>query len=408
MIVDIINVGWSPLLFDTLSLLPCNGVPIRIIPFVYLFEKPQNAPTVYDPTRLFKSELSNYILKGSQYLQGNMGLRLLSKVLLSTCFWAEYRYPANPLIRASLLSKVQQLTNVYKKVGLPSVLFFDGFFNETALLTMHLHHTTGIPYIMRLHSSDFMMQDSRKSRYLKKVYEDTIAVTTISDYNRKWLKRRGFVIDKVHVIRAGVNVERFKRTKQYNADGPLLYVGRLVRCKGIEYLIKAMVNLKDYFPHLYAKIVGEGPMLSELKELTVSLDIKDRVEFVGHVGWEALKDVYESASIFVHPSVELEDGRVDGIPVSMMEAMAMELPVVSTWCSGIPELVDHGVNGLLVRQRDDEGLAEAIRYLLENQSVAEGMGGKAREKVEREYDIAKNAAKLAYLFKKVADGCGYD
>jgi len=143
-------------------------------------------------------------------------------------------------------------------------------------------------------------------------------------------------------------------------------------------------------------------MENELKELATKLNVNDLVEFKGFVPYDKLLSMYEDSQVFVHPSVEPPDGRRDGIPVSMMEAMSMELPVVSTYCSGIPELVEDGWNGILVKQRDSLQLAEAIRYLLENPSVAKEYGRRGREKIVREHNVRRNAEKLLNIFKDVS------
>jgi colanic acid/amylovoran biosynthesis glycosyltransferase len=193
----------------------------------------------------------------------------------------------------------------------------------------------------------------------------------------------------------------FKRKSDYKANNTILYVGRLVRVKGLEYLIHAAKILDQHGVKFRVILVGEGPLENELKDLAARLNVQHLIEFKGFVPDSELPSVYENSHIFVHPSVELPDGRKDGIPVSMMEAMSMELPVVSTYCSGIPELVEAGWNGILVRQRDPLQLAEAIRYLLENPSVAREYGKRGREKLVREHDIKKNTKKLLDIFKEV-------
>jgi glycosyltransferase involved in cell wall biosynthesis len=147
-------------------------------------------------------------------------------------------------------------------------------------------------------------------------------------------------------------------------------------------------------------LVGEGPLENELKDLAARLNVQRLIEFKGFVSHDELISVYTNSQIFVHPSVELSDGRRDGIPVSLMEAMSMELPVVSTYCSGIPELVEDGWNGILVRQRDPLQLAEAIRYLLENPSVAREYGKRGPGKIIREHDIKKNTQKTSRYIQR--------
>jgi glycosyltransferase involved in cell wall biosynthesis len=275
-------------------------------------------------------------------------------------------------------------------------------FSEIALLSMFISRKINIPYTITLHSSDFMMKGERRARYLKKVCREAAAVITISNFNKGYLTALGVEHEKLHVVKAGIEVERFKRKSDYKANNTILYVGRLVRFKGLEYLIHAAKILDHHGVKFRVILVGEGPLENELKDLAARLNVQHLIEFKGFVPDSELPSVYENSHIFVHPSVELPDGRKDGIPVSMMEAMSMELPVVSTYCSGIPELVEDGWNGILVRQRDPLQLAEAIRYLLENPSVAREYGKRGREKIVREHDIKKNTKKLLDIFKEVS------
>jgi len=400
--VDYVGVGYSPLTRDEAAVVS-KHLRLRLIPLAWLQRISKAAhPTIYDPGKIFSSELSPLVLEQSCAASKTNPFDYL-KQITAPCFLSELNYPRNPLVRLKMLSVAERLRRAYEKAGYPDVLH-NGMFSDTTLLTMHLSHRIKRPFTVTMHSSDFMMRGRRRRRYVMKVCRDAKAVVTISEYNKRYLARIGVDPSKVHVIRAGVNLKRLKRSSDYKPSGKVLFVGRLVRYKGLEYLLKAASLLKSKGVKFEVWIVGEGPMLMELKGLAASLRIDDVVKFYGAVPDQDLVRIYEGASVFVHPSVELEDGRKDGVPVSMMEAMAMELPVVSTWCSGIPELVDHHANGILVPQRDHERLAEAVCYLLENPGVAKEYGRGARGKVMRDYNIEVNALKLVELFKMVARG----
>jgi Glycosyltransferase len=400
--VDYIGAGMSPLAYEEYNSLIDLGATIRLVPLVYLPSSNLNKTVIqtYNHHSLLK-DFGQYILPDADKLKDNINTHEWVWAFLDKSFIKFMNYPRNPITRLRMVIIAERLHRLYKLHGYPDVIHV-GMFSETALLTMFISKKTTIPYTITLHSSDFMMKGGRRLRYLKKICKESAAIITISNYNKGYLTALGVDHEKLHVIKAGINVERFQRKTDYKANNTILYVGRLIRVKGLEYLIQALKHLTNFNIKFKVRIVGEGPMENELKELATKLNVNDLVEFKGFVPNDKLPSVYEDSQVFVHPSVELPDGRRDGIPVSMMEAMSMELPVVSTYCSGIPELVEDGWNGILVKQRDSLQLAEAIRYLLENPSVAKEYGRRGREKIVREHNVRRNAEKLLNIFKDVS------
>jgi glycosyltransferase involved in cell wall biosynthesis len=402
MIIDYIGAGTSPLGYAEFNSLIDLGVTIRLVPIVYLplGNLYKITTQTYDHYSLLK-DFNRFIIPNSEKLKDKPSIKEWCRTLLDSSFIKFMNYPRNPIIRLRMLLIADRLNKLYKLHGVPDISCA-GMFSEISLLTMLISKKINIPYIIRLHSSEFMMKGRRRARYLKKICKESAAVITISNYNRGYLSALGIDDEKLHVVKAGIEVEKFKRKSDYKTNNTILYVGRLVRFKGLEYLLHATRILDQYNIKFKVMLVGEGPLENELKDLAARLNVQHLIEFKGYVSNDELLSVYENSQIFVHPSVELSDGRRDGIPVSLMEAMSMELPVVSTYCSGIPELVEDGWNGILVRQRDPLQLAEAIRYLLENPSVAREYGKRGREKIVREHDIKKNTKKLLDIFKEVS------
>jgi glycosyltransferase involved in cell wall biosynthesis len=399
-IIDYVGAGTSPLAYAEYKSLIEFGETIRLIPLVHLpFGKKSRITQTYDHQKLLK-DFKHFIIPNIETLESSHNIWEFYKHVFDGSFIRLMNYPRNPVARLRMLVTAEKLNELYKLYGFPNVLHV-GMFGETALLTMIISRKIKVPYTIMLHSSDFMMKGKRRARYLKKVCQEAAAVITVSNFNKGYLTALGVDHEKLHVVKAGIDVERFKRKSNYKADNIILYVGRLVRFKGLEYLLHAAKILDQYNIKFKVMLVGEGPLENELKDLAARLNVQHLIEFKGFVSDDELPSIYENSQIFVHPSVELSDGRRDGIPVSLMEAMSMELPVVSTYCSGIPELVEDGWNGILVRQRDPLQLAEAIRYLLENPSVAREYGKRGREKIIREHDIKKNTKRLLDIFKEV-------
>jgi colanic acid/amylovoran biosynthesis glycosyltransferase len=176
-------------------------------------------------------------------------------------------------------------------------------------------------------------------------------------------------------------------------------VCRLDAKKGLEVAIRACAELRDNGVGFLFEIVGDGQQRRHLEELIVRLHLEDRVKLLGSRPNEQLVEFYRRASVFFMPCVRMPDGDMDGIPVAMMEAMACEVPVVSTAISGIGELVEDGVTGRLAMEKDVEGLAEILKEVLGDRKKLEWMGRMSRERILKEFNIWENAAKLRGLIE---------
>ncbi len=196
------------------------------------------------------------------------------------------------------------------------------------------------------------------------------------------------------VISMGVDTQVFHPIKadpslaaRFGTSGPLLlFVGRLVEKKGVEYLLRAMPRVLSHHPDATAVVVGDGPLGDELRGLAGRLEVLEHVRFVGATPQDELPAYYATATVFVAPSMIAEGGDREGLPVVALEAMASGCPVVASDVGGTGEVVVHNETGLLVRERDPEGLAEAICGLLEDESLREGLSGRALARVRERFD----------------------
>jgi colanic acid/amylovoran biosynthesis glycosyltransferase len=190
---------------------------------------------------------------------------------------------------------------------------------------------------------------------------------------------------QLHVVRVGVPLEQFTRQQgPPPADHPpeILFVGRLVPQKGHVTLLEATALVRERGHEVQVVLAGEGPSRSKLETTAEHLGIADCVSFLGAVGQEEINGLYESASIFCLPSF------AEGLPTVLMEAMAMELAVVSTDINGVPELVEHGKSGLLVTPGRADQLADALAALIDDPERRRALGSAARETVLEHFDLA--------------------
>ena len=177
----------------------------------------------------------------------------------------------------------------------------------------------------------------------------------------------------------------------------MICVCRLSPKKGLDLAIRACAKLRDNNVEFLFEIVGDGPQRQHLEELIRQLDLEDSVKLIGARPNDQLTKLLGEASVFFMPCVKTPSGDMDGIPVAMMEAMACEVPVVSTAISGIPELVDDKVNGRLVPGPDTGALSGVLNELLGDMDKIKCFGKAAREKVYKDFNIYDNAAKLMGL-----------
>ena len=222
-------------------------------------------------------------------------------------------------------------------------------------------------------------------------------VVCISDYARSQLMALSApeVWERLRVIHVGIPIGQF--TRNGDADPPqggstILFIGRLVAAKGQAVLLEATKMLAKRGHKVKVIIAGEGPLRSTLEGFAEQMGLASQVSFPGAVGQDEIHALYAGASIFCLPSF------AEGVPGVLMEAMAMELPVVSTRITGVPELIDDGRTGLLVAPGRTDQLADALERLLADPALCRKMGSAAREKVIREFNTDHSAKQLYALF----------
>jgi glycosyltransferase involved in cell wall biosynthesis len=280
------------------------------------------------------------------------------------------------------------------------------FANQPAAAACVVHRLIGLNYSFTAHGSDL----HRDQHMLEQKVRDAAFVVCISEYNRRFvLDRVGRqYADKVHVVHCGVNSAVFAEPPQPRARGRrlrVLQIGSLQTVKGQEYLLKACRALADRGVEIECHFVGDGPDEGRLRELSESLHINERVVFHGYRTPGEVRQHLADTDILACPSVPTSDGRREGIPVVLMEAMAGGVPVVASDLSGIPELVRHEQTGLLFPPADPEQIAAAIERLAGDLSLASRLAAAGREHVLSEFDRDRNVGLLIELFERSALSC---
>ena len=215
---------------------------------------------------------------------------------------------------------------------------------------------------------------------------------TNCDFFREKAISIGCPPEKIKVNRSGLDCDRFTyQPRTLPEDGwiQITTTGRLVEKKGIEYVIRAVAKLIPTYPRLRYKIIGEGPLRNHFIDLIKQLDLNENVELMGWRNETEIVETLRNTHIFVAPSVTAANGDRDA-PINVLkEAMAIGLPVVSTYHGGIPELVEDGKSGFLVPEKDAIALAEKLAYAIEHPELWSPMGKAGREFVLQHYNLKR-------------------
>ena len=270
--------------------------------------------------------------------------------------------------------------------------------SDVALLAAHLGGA-GWSWSFTMHGSTEFF-DVREHRLQQKV-ELAGFVVCVSHHGRSQLMRLVDTShwDKLRVVRCGVDVEAFAPGDGEQRDGPLevLTVGRVDPVKGQPLLVEAIAELRRRGVDARLTFVGDGPGLAELGELAARTGVDDRVAFPGAVGQDEIRAFYRRADVFALPSF------AEGLPVVLVEAMACGVPVVASRITGIPELVDDGVSGLLVTPGRGDELADALAALAADPARRAQMGRAGRAKVVADFDIERTTGQLRDVFAQYVE-----
>jgi len=254
----------------------------------------------------------------------------------------------------------------------------------------------GKPFGFTCHAHDIFVHD----HLLREKIESAAVPVTISRYNVEWLAEHvtARARERLNVVHCGVDLASVPFRSDGREEDLIVAVGRLDPIKGFAILIDALGELDRRGRRFRCQIIGEGSLRRELQGGIERQGLSAMVELVGALPQEEVRAALCRATIFSLPSLVAASGDRDGIPVSLMEAMAAGAPVVSTRVSGIPELIEDERQGLLVSPHDSRALADALVRLLDDVTLRRRLAMAARVKIEREFDASAEANKLLELF----------
>jgi colanic acid/amylovoran biosynthesis glycosyltransferase len=235
------------------------------------------------------------------------------------------------------------------------------------------------------------------------LFEQGDAFLAICDYFRTRLIHIGCPPERIGQQRLGIDPSRFPFIARQRVAGEpvrIVSIARLVEKKGIEFALRALARIRTSVPVEYT-IIGDGVLRPRLETLAREVKAGVSVRFMGWRQQDEVADTLRVAHLLLAPSVTAADGDQEGTPVAILEALASGLPVISTWHSGIPELVEDGISGRLVPERDVAALSHAIDELVEAPESWVRMGLSGRACVEARHDINKLNDGLVQLYERL-------
>jgi colanic acid/amylovoran biosynthesis glycosyltransferase len=271
------------------------------------------------------------------------------------------------------------------------------FASYPALAAWVCSRLTGIPYSFTAHAHDIFVQQC----FLGRKIDDADFVAAISEYNIDFLEGRRGGATPLRLVHCGIDPTAYRfRPRSIPTSGPVRFVcvASLQEYKGHRYLLEALARGGPELERIELDLIGSGKLREELEAQARRLGLADRVRFRGSLPEDEVARMLDAADAFVIPSIVAADGRQDGIPVALMEAIACGLPVVASRLSGIPELVREGESGVLARPADPEDLAAALRRLVAGEATLDLAAG--RRRIEAEFDIRKIGAELVEMFRE--------
>lgn len=335
------------------------------------------------------------------------GILLFMWANLLCLLFAPWRY----LKTLSLLYKDISCVGLFNRVGLGLLFRFIAASRVAKILQsnnchhLHVHFAhiptdiamyassfSGIPFSFTAHANDLFQH----CWLLKEKVDRASFAVTISEYNERYMQERTGLARKIHVVRCAPDASLFFPRPFSPPASPYSIgtLGRMVKKKGFDILVKACYELDTANFPFHLEIAGNGPLEQDLKKMTTELGLQKKISFIGSLEHNNVPAWLKTLDCFVLPCQIDRNGDMDGIPVVLMEAMLSGVPVVATKVSGIPELVDNDISGLLVESGNPESLAYAVQRLVTDGKLYMEVVKNAQKKINEEFDQHHNVKKL--------------
>lgn len=248
------------------------------------------------------------------------------------------------------------------------------------------------------------------SQYYESLFKETTLILTLSDHMSKQLEKLGCQPHKIRKLHLGVDLGYFQPKERHvnivdDKYIKILLVALFTEKKGILNAIKAFANVQKEIKNIHLDIVGRGPLKNQIESLIISLNLQNHIKITDNFSArdprKTLLKFMQNCNIFILPSMTASNGDSEGTPVVLMEASACGKPCITTFHSGNPEVVLNKKTGLVVPERDIEGLERALKDLITNEDLQKQYGINARNHILNEFNSTIQAKKLRQIYKEV-------
>ncbi len=279
------------------------------------------------------------------------------------------------------------------------------YFGHTGVHLLPFIEQWNKPCVVSFHGADVAIKEdiANYPAKLRRLFEVVPLVFARSRSLADRLSEFGCPPEKLRINRTGVPLDEFPFVdRQAPRDGHwrIMQACRLIPKKGVATSLRAFAIFKKDHPQAKFYIAGKGPLQPELEMLAAGLGIFKDVHFIGFLSQSKLMELYASSHLFLHPSEMPPDENQEGVPNSILEAMATGLPVAATQHGGIPEAVEHGRTGWLVPEEDHTALANAMQEITRSPRVLTEMGLRAREAVIKRFEQEAQIDQLEWFYEE--------
>lgn len=377
------------------------GQPVVVVPLIR-----DHSPVVHEEakpwlrralfTPLFSGEIAMTNLR-TLFAQPGRYLKLLLTLIFGTII-----RPSTLIRTLALFPKSVHLATVLTRMGIRHV--HSHFATHATTMAYIISSLSDITYSFTVHGPDVFVH----RLLLRKKIEKAIFIRSISLFNQAFLSGLYPVLTegKIEVVHMGVHPEVYREASEVAPAHPrlqLLSVAAMIRSRGFPFLVDACARLIRDGADIECRIIGDGPLRATTQHWIDANGLGKHVRLLGNLPQHEVARLMGETDVFVLPSIIALDGQMDGIPTSLMEAMAAGKPVVASSISGIPELVRHDVSGVLVDAAHPDRVAAAVRRLMDDPALRARLGRAGQQRVRERFDIRKTSTALIALFDRHAN-----
>lgn len=360
-------------------------------------------------TFIYRQAINPYIkafLLASRYYQSSeMSIDEFTQFRFKQTFTDWFAYTFSKWFGKQPFYGNKSITKINRLLQGQSIDIIHAQFGGNGIRILPVAKKLNLPLIVSFHGFDASKKLSSRSYRdgLKEVFDYASAIVVCNTGMADVLPISEANKSKVRWVPYGIDIEQFSADASVTPHNSfnILHVGRLVDKKGVPDLIRAFANTTNEVDQMMLHIVGTGQQESECRALVKEYNLQTKVIFHGWKSPQSVKELMQQCDVFVLNSRVASDGDTEGLPVGLLEAMAMSRAIISTQHAGIPLAIENEVSGILVSERDTDSLSQQILRLYHNKELRQEMGKAARAKVENQFTMKRMHENLRDIYREI-------